>query len=76
MIPLDIIWMDAGGNVLFVSANTPPCKSDPCPTYGPDTPAPVVLELAGGLADEGRRPGRGDPEARGREVAGSLRSRP
>jgi uncharacterized protein len=50
MIPLDIIWMDADGKVLFVSANTPPCRSDPCPTYGPDKPAPVVLEIAGGLA--------------------------
>ena len=50
MIPLDIIWLDAGGKVLFVSANTPPCKSDPCPTFGPDTPAPIILELAGGMA--------------------------
>ena len=50
MIPLDMIWMDAGGKVLFVSANTPPCKADPCPNYGPDTPASSVLEIAGGMA--------------------------
>ncbi len=50
MIPLDIIWMDGDGKVLFVSANTPPCKSDPCPTYGPEAPASTVLEIAGGLA--------------------------
>ena len=50
MIPLDIIWLDAAGKVIFVSANTPPCKSDPCPTYGPNTPAPIVLEIAGGMA--------------------------
>jgi hypothetical protein len=50
MIPLDIIWMDAGGTVVYVSTNTPPCKSDPCPTYGPEAPAPIVLELAGGMA--------------------------
>ena len=50
MIPLDIIWLDAQGGVIFVSANTPPCKSDPCPSYGPETPAPTVLEIAGGLA--------------------------
>ncbi|MGH9366565.1 MAG: DUF192 domain-containing protein [Thermoanaerobaculia bacterium] len=54
MIPLDIIWMDAGGKVLFVSANTPPCRSDPCPNYGPDVPATIVLEIGGGLvAKEG-----------------------
>jgi hypothetical protein len=52
MIPLDMIWMDDGGRVLFVSANTPPCKADPCPTYGPDRPAATVLEIAGGLASK------------------------
>jgi uncharacterized protein len=50
MIPLDIIWMDGDGKVLFVSANTPPCRSDPCPNYGPGRPASVVLEIAGGMA--------------------------
>ncbi|HEV8609687.1 MAG TPA: DUF192 domain-containing protein [Thermoanaerobaculia bacterium] len=50
MIPLDMIWMDAEGRVLFVSADTPPCKADPCPNYGPDVPAASVLEIAGGMA--------------------------
>ena len=50
MIPLDMIWLDASGRVLFVSENTPPCKADPCPTYGPDQPVSYVLEIAGGKA--------------------------
>ena len=50
MIPLDMIWLDDSGRVLFVSANTPPCKADPCPTYGPDQPVRYVLEIAGGKA--------------------------
>ena len=50
MIPLDMIWMDEAGTVLFVSADTPPCNADPCPTYGPDVPAKSVLEIAGGKA--------------------------
>jgi uncharacterized membrane protein (UPF0127 family) len=50
MIPLDIVWMDPENRVLFVSANTPPCKADPCPTYGPAEPAKTVLEIAGGMA--------------------------
>jgi len=59
MIPLDIIWMAADGKVIFVSANTPPCKSDPCPNYGPEEPAPLVLEIAGGMAArEGIGPGK------------------
>ena len=50
MIPLDMVWLDESGRVLFVSANTPPCKADPCPTYGPDAPVRYVLEIAGGKA--------------------------
>lgn len=50
MIPLDMVWMDADRKVIFVSANTPPCKADPCPSYGPDSPAASVLEIAGGMA--------------------------
>jgi len=50
MIPLDMVWLDGSGKVLFVSADTPPCKADPCPTYGPDGPAQSVLEIAGGKA--------------------------
>ena len=50
MIPLDIIWLDESGRVIHVSANTPPCKADPCPTYGPDGVVRTVLEIAGGMA--------------------------
>ena len=52
MIPLDMIWIDESGKVIYVSADTPPCKADPCPTYGPDSPAKQVLEIAGGKAKE------------------------
>ena len=52
MFPLDMIWMDETGRVLFVSANTPPCKADPCPDYGPEVPVSTVLEIAGGMAAE------------------------
>ena len=50
MIPLDIVWLDDAGRVVFVSADTPPCRADPCPNYGPEVPAPTVLEIAGGMA--------------------------
>jgi uncharacterized membrane protein (UPF0127 family) len=52
MIPLDMIWMDEAGRVVFISANTPPCKADPCPNYGPDGPVRTVLEIAGGKAEK------------------------
>lgn len=54
MIPLDMIWMDRAGRVLFVSAHTPPCKADPCPSYGPQIAAASVLEIAGGMAAKER----------------------
>jgi uncharacterized membrane protein (UPF0127 family) len=41
-----MIWTDADGRFCF-SADTPPCKADPCPSYGPETPASQVLEIAG-----------------------------
>ncbi len=50
MIPLDMIWMDESGKVVFLSADTPPCKADPCPSYGPEGPASSVLEISGGMA--------------------------
>jgi len=58
MIPLDMVWLDADGKVLFVSADTPPCKADPCPSYGPETQSSSVLEIAGGMAaKEAVKPG-------------------
>ena len=52
-IPLDIIWMDEQGNIVEISANTPPCpyaSATQCPVYGGSRQAQVVLELAGGMA--------------------------
>ena len=51
-IPLDIIWMTSERRVVEISANTPPCKTEPnqCPTYGGHYRAQYVLELAGGMA--------------------------
>src|SRR2546425_745496 len=34
LVPLDILWMDDRFNVVYVQNATPPCKSDPCPSYG------------------------------------------
>jgi uncharacterized membrane protein (UPF0127 family) len=48
--PIDIVWMDAARRVIFVSAHTPPCKEDPCPTYGPKEKSLYVLEIPDGAA--------------------------
>lgn len=51
--PIDIIWLDAQKAVVYFSENTPPCFSDPCPTYGPkESPARYVIEVAAGFVHE------------------------
>ncbi len=53
LIPLDIIWMDSNRTVVYISADTPPCRSEKaeeCPNYGGGERAQFVLELAAGQA--------------------------
>jgi len=50
LVPLDIIWMDDARTIVHIAADTPPCKSDPCPSYGPMRKASTVLEVRGGTA--------------------------
>lgn len=53
-IPLDMIWLDSAKRVIHIEADVPPCREDPCPSYGPMIPARYVLELkAGGAAEYG-----------------------
>ncbi len=56
---IDIIWMNAEKEVVFIAKDTPPCISDPCPTYGPkDKTALYVLEVEAGFAQkENLKPG-------------------
>lgn len=51
IIPLDMIWTDADHRVVFVASDVPPCRSDPCPSYGAgDRDSVCVLETAAGVA--------------------------
>jgi uncharacterized membrane protein (UPF0127 family) len=50
LIPLDMLWLDSDKRVIHVAADVPPCKEDPCPSYGPEIPARYVLELKAGEA--------------------------
>ncbi len=47
-IPLDIIWLDGNHKVIFIESNTPPCRQDPCVTYGPLKLSRYVLEINAG----------------------------
>jgi hypothetical protein len=54
LIPLDIVWLDAGGKVIHLEPSLPVCRKLPCPDYGPDLDALYVLELAAGVAKRAR----------------------
>jgi uncharacterized membrane protein (UPF0127 family) len=51
-IPLDMIFLDASRKIVGIQADVPPCRFDPCPSYGPEPGirSRYVLELAGGEA--------------------------
>lgn len=49
--PIDIIWINADKQVVHIAKDAPPCKDDPCPTYGPKNAAALyVLEVAAGFS--------------------------
>lgn len=50
LIPLDMIWVDAGRRVVAIAHDVPPCEKDPCPTYPPNATALYVVEVAAGFA--------------------------
>ncbi len=50
-INLDMVFIYQG-KVIFIAANVPPCRSEPCPVYGPGTTIDHVIELRGGRAKE------------------------
>lgn len=50
LIPLDILWLDYTGQIIFIEHAAVPCEKDPCPVYGPSVPASYVLEINAGDA--------------------------
>lgn len=50
--PIDIVWLDESHHVVYVTANAPPCKADPCPVYEPLQRANYVVELNAGVAEQ------------------------
>lgn len=47
---IDILWLDETGRVVHLAEAVPPCRADPCPTYGPLRRAAYVVELNAGQA--------------------------
>lgn len=50
-VSLDMVFLE-NGVVRYIQAAAPPCASEPCPTYGPNTPIDTVIELRSGRSAE------------------------
>ena len=50
-IPLDILWLDRGKRIVHIETDVPPCREEPCPSYGTRLPALYVLELKAGSVE-------------------------
>lgn len=52
LMPLDIIWISEDKKVIYISENTPPCRQEQCPVYGPGQElSRYVLEVNAGAAN-------------------------
>jgi hypothetical protein len=52
LIPLDMIWLDGKGRVVFIKQNAEPCTTEDCGNIIPDKKAKYVLEISGGLTEK------------------------
>lgn len=52
LIPLDIIWLDSNGNVVYIEKNVQPCKEEMCKPYNPKKMARYVLEINANISNE------------------------
>ncbi|MBU1110180.1 DUF192 domain-containing protein, partial [Patescibacteria group bacterium] len=51
-IPLDIIWLDSGKEVVYIARNVQPCGVGDCPSIDPGVAARYVLEVDAGEAQK------------------------
>jgi uncharacterized membrane protein (UPF0127 family) len=47
-IELDIVFIGSDRRVVSISHRVPPCRREPCETYGPTADAAYALEIGGG----------------------------
>ncbi|NJP11288.1 MAG: DUF192 domain-containing protein [Leptolyngbyaceae cyanobacterium RU_5_1] len=51
VLNLDMVFL-RNGHVVAIADSVPPCKTEPCPVYGPSASIDQVIELRGGRAKE------------------------
>ena len=52
LIPLDMIWLGPDEHIVWIAHSVPPCKADPCPSYGHEGVALYVVEVVSGFAKQ------------------------
>ncbi len=52
LIPLDMIWLNSNGEIVYIFENAQPCVSNPCPIIAHDGSALFVVELNAGTVNE------------------------
>jgi uncharacterized membrane protein (UPF0127 family) len=50
-IPLDMIWLDENGKIIYIERNAQPCYLSTCPTFGPESRSKYALEVNGGYTE-------------------------
>jgi uncharacterized membrane protein (UPF0127 family) len=51
LIPLDIIWLDENGKIIYIEKKAQPCYVPTCPTFFPESNSKYVLEVTGGYTE-------------------------
>ncbi|MGB8216532.1 MAG: DUF192 domain-containing protein [Candidatus Methanoperedens sp.] len=51
LIPLDIIWLDENGKIIYIEKSALPCPVSTCPLFGPESSSKYTLEVNGGYTE-------------------------
>jgi uncharacterized membrane protein (UPF0127 family) len=49
LLSLDIVWLDSDKRIIHIEEGVPPCRKDPCASYGPSRKSRFVLEVNAGI---------------------------
>jgi uncharacterized membrane protein (UPF0127 family) len=51
LIPLDMIWLDEKGKIIYIERNAQPCYVPTCSAFGPGSSSKYALEVNGGYTE-------------------------
>jgi len=51
LIPLDMIWLDENGKIIYIERNAQPCYVPTCSAFGPESSSKYALEVNGGYTE-------------------------